>query len=128
MEGTDISFKGEFYQLTRLQREFLPDTLTKGNEPEIWLGAVGEKMTALAGSVSDGLLTHPTNSHPLHLHNNVIPILESSLHYNSGDRIPVIVSPLTAIANDHDARKELVALKKKRLAFLYSNTAYDPSL
>ena len=128
MEGTDISFKGEFYQLTRLQREFLPDALTKGNEPDIWLGAVGEKMTALAGSVSDGLLTHPTNSHPLHLRNNVIPILESSLHYNSGDRIPVIVSPLTAIANDHDARKELVALKKKRLAFLYSTPAYDPSL
>ena len=36
MEGTDISFKGEFYQLTRLQREFLPDALTKGNAPDIW--------------------------------------------------------------------------------------------
>ena len=66
---TTISFEGDFYQLTRLQKEFLPEPIAPGMEPEIWLGAVGGKMTALASAISDGLITHPTNSHPLHLRN-----------------------------------------------------------
>jgi len=119
---TTISFEGDFYQLTRLQKEFLPEPIAPGMEPEIWLGAVGGKMTALASAISDGLITHPTNSHPLHLRNHVIPNL------NSKTRIPVIVSPLAAIGNDGTQRKELVLDKKERLAFLYSTPAYDPTL
>lgn len=123
-----ISFEGTYHRLTRLQKEFLPEPLSGGMEPEIWIGAVGEKMTALAGSVSDGLITHPTNSHPLYLENHVLPNLESSKNQKSGRRIPVVISPLSVVENDDAKRKEMVIAKKERLAFLYSTPAYEPTL
>ena len=123
-----ISFEGTYYRLTRLQKEFLPEPLDEGMEPAIWIGAVGEKMTALAGSESDGLITHPTNSHPLYLENHLLPNLESSKRQNSDARIPVVISPLSAVGNDDEKRKEMVISKKERLAFLYSTPAYEPTL
>ena len=44
-----VPFQGEFYNLSRLQDEFIPKSLGDIRVPEIWLGAVGPKLSALAG-------------------------------------------------------------------------------
>tara|TARA_Y100001970_G_scaffold10252_2_gene12123 strand:- start:792 stop:1811 length:1020 start_codon:yes stop_codon:yes gene_type:complete len=123
-----VPFHGEFYNLSRLQDEFLPESLGDVRVPEIWLGAVGPRFSALAAEQCDGLITHPTNSHSLHLRENVIPLIDSTLGANQKRIFPVIAAPLTVVTDDAEEREELIEEKKRMLAFLYSTPAYAPTL
>ena len=53
-----VPFQGEFYNLSRLQDEFIPESLGDIRVPEIWL--TGPKLSALAAEQCDGFITHPT--------------------------------------------------------------------
>src|SRR5262249_43190201 len=64
--GAPLAFEGAHYRFTRLQPFFNPGPIAHPDVP-IFLGAVQPKMTALAGEVADGLMTHPTNTSPRHL-------------------------------------------------------------
>jgi probable F420-dependent oxidoreductase len=59
--GTPLHVDGEFYTHTRMVPAFDPGPSPHG-PPPILLGAVGPRMTAVAGEVADGLLVHPVNS------------------------------------------------------------------
>ena len=123
-----VPFNGEFYNLSRLQDEFIPESLGNVRVPEIWLGAVGPRLSTLAAEHCDGLITHPTNSHSLHLKENVIPLIDSTLGANQKRIFPVIAAPLTVVTDDAEEREKLIAEKKVMLAFLYSTPAYAPTL
>ena len=123
-----VPFQGEFYNLSRLQDEFIPESLGDVRVPEIWLGAVGPKLSVLAAEHCDGLITHPTNSHSLHLTENVIPLIDSSLGANQKRKFSVIAAPLTVVTDDAEEREKLIEEKKRMLAFLYSTPAYAPTL
>ena len=56
-DGTKLSFRGDFYQHTLMTPFFSPPP-APGGAPEVFLAAVGEAMTAVAGEVADGLLVH----------------------------------------------------------------------
>ena len=73
-DGGELCFEGEHYQLTRMQPFFRPDPL-EHPAPAIFLGGIGPAMTALAGEVSDGLMTHPTNTAPRYIREVVAPRL-----------------------------------------------------
>ncbi|GLZ40329.1 TIGR03617 family F420-dependent LLM class oxidoreductase [Actinokineospora sp. NBRC 105648] len=55
--GERLRFLGEYYTHTLMTPFFNPGPNTHGNPP-IFLAAVGERMTEVAGEVADGLLCH----------------------------------------------------------------------
>jgi probable F420-dependent oxidoreductase len=55
--GEKLAFRGQFYQHTLMTDFFNPGPNPDGNPP-IYLAAVGELMTAVAGRIADGMLCH----------------------------------------------------------------------
>ena len=128
-EGGELAFEGEHYTFTRMQPFFRPEPLECGT-PAIHLGAVGPVMTALAGEIADGLMTHPTNTAPRYLREVVRPRLEKGA--TRSDRkasdLALMVGPLVASgvgADDVAREREGV---RQLLTFLYSTPSYWPSL
>jgi probable F420-dependent oxidoreductase len=56
-EGTKLEFRGDFYRHTLMTPFFDPGPNPHGN-PKVFLAAVGEKMTEVAGEVADGIILH----------------------------------------------------------------------
>ena len=127
--GTPLHFEGEHYRFTRMQPFFDPGPLEHPEIP-IFLGGVGPGMTALAGEVADGLVTHPTNTAPRYLREVVRPRVEKGAARVARDSasVALMVSPLVATgatqADAQRAREE----RRSLLAFLYSTPAYARSL
>src|SRR5688572_1436426 len=55
--GTKLDFRGDFYTHTLMTPFFDPGPNPYG-PPRVFLAAVGERMTEVAGEVADGLLAH----------------------------------------------------------------------
>jgi probable F420-dependent oxidoreductase len=128
-DGTPLRFEGEHYRLSRMQPFFRPERL-EGATPPIILGAVGPRMIALAGEIADGLVTHPTNSHPRYLREVIRPRLaDGARRGGRGEGLPALrVAPICATGRDDAAVRRQREEKRKSLAFLYSTPAYVPSL
>lgn len=124
-----LNFIGEHYRFTRLQPFFNPGPIEAPDVP-IALGAVGPKMLRLAGTVADGLYTHPTNTSPRYLREVILPELQAGADGREATFAPVKISVLQLTATGPDAA--LVANERQRLrgllAFLFSTPAYWPSL
>ena len=56
-DGTKLAFRGDFYKHTLMTPFFNPGPNPYG-VPKVFLAAVGELMTEVAGEVADGLLAH----------------------------------------------------------------------
>src|SRR5207249_10095130 len=56
-EGTKLDFRGDFYSHSLMTPFFNPGPNPHGS-PKLFLAAVGERMTEVAGEVCDGLLAH----------------------------------------------------------------------
>lgn len=56
-DGTDLDFRGEFYEHTLLPPFFSPGRNPYG-PPQVLLAAVGPLMTRVAGEVADGVIAH----------------------------------------------------------------------
>lgn len=76
-EGTPMNFRGEFYRHTLMTPFFSPAPNPFG-APKIFLAAVGELMTEVAGEVADGLLVHPFTTER-YLREVTLPALERGL-------------------------------------------------
>jgi probable F420-dependent oxidoreductase len=126
---TPLQFEGEHYRFTRMQPFFRPGAMEHGRVP-ILLGGVAPAMTALAGEVADGLVTHPTNTAPRYLREIVCPRLEKGAGRTGRDAstLELRVTPLLATGlNEEDVRRERDKIRQL-LSFLYSTPAYWPSL
>lgn len=127
--GEPLKYVSENYQFTKLQPFFNPGPIEHPEMP-IFMGAVGPMMTALAGEVSDGMITHPTNTPPRYIREVALPRLQKGM--DRAGRVPgevkLILSSLVATGKDD---KTLAAEREKQrglLGFLYSTPAYWPSL
>ncbi len=76
-EGAPMNFRGEFYRHTLMTPFFSPAPNPFG-APKIFLAAVGELMTEVAGEVADGLLVHPFTTER-YLREVTLPALERGL-------------------------------------------------
>jgi len=128
-EGAPLRFEGEHYRFTRMQPFFNPGPIEHPEIP-IFLGAVGPKMTEMAGEVADGLMTHPTNTSPRYLREATIPALAAGAAREQRDAKPLELlaggflatgSDAAAVARSREHAREL-------LTFLYSTPAYWPTL
>lgn len=127
--GKPLLYEGEHYQFKRLQPFFNPGPIEQPEIP-IYLGAVGPKMTALAGELADGLITHPTNTHPRYLREVTQPRLAKGAERTgrSSDDVRLLLAPLIATGADEEQVRADRERQRELLAFLYSTPAYWPSL
>ncbi len=127
--GEPLDHRGPFHRLTRLQPDFRPAPLGDGvRRPEVWMGAVGSQMVRLAGELADGVVTHPTNSHPADLAARLVPALEDGARRTDRPTPPLVVSPMVVTGADPTALEASREAIRQRLAFLYSTPAYAPTL
>jgi probable F420-dependent oxidoreductase len=119
--GERLAFRGEFYRHTLMTDFFNPGPNPHGNPP-ILLAAVGERMTAVAGRVADGLLVHPLTS-TAYLRERTLPAL--------GATRPGFVlglSALVVLGADEQARRVADRAIRGQIAFYASTPAYRPVL
>ncbi|MEY9844743.1 putative F420-dependent oxidoreductase [Streptacidiphilus sp. BW17] len=69
--GTRLAFRGDFYTHTLMTPVFSPEPVAAGL-PRILLAGVGPLMTATAGAVADGFISHPFTTVP-YLTEHVLP-------------------------------------------------------
>ena len=127
--GAPLSFDGEFYHFKRLQPFFNPGPFIN-NPPPIYLGAVGEKMIALAAEVGDGLMAHPTNTSPRYVEQKLKPQLQvgTTKAGKTPQQVKLMLATQIAVGfTDEDVAKRREK-QRELMAFLYSTPAYWPSL
>jgi probable F420-dependent oxidoreductase len=127
-QGTKLDFRGDFYQHTLMTPFFNPGPNEFG-APRVFLAAVGEKMTEVAGEVADGILIHGFTTER-YLHEVTVPALERGLARSGRNRDDFQLSYPAFIATGADEREvaDAVAGVRRQIAFYASTPAYRPVL
>jgi probable F420-dependent oxidoreductase len=123
-EGTPLNFRGEFYRHTLMSPFFNPGPNPYG-APKVYLAAVGELMTEVAGEVADGLLVHPFSTER-YLREVTVPALERGLA-KSGRELadfPISFSGLVATGDSDEALEDAIRRVRGQIAFYGSTPAY----
>lgn len=127
-EGSKLNFRGDFYTHTLMTPFFSPGPNPHGNA-QIFLAAVGEKMTEVAGEVADGLLVHGFTTER-YLRDVTIPALERGLAKSGRARADYTLScPVFIITGTNEA--ELTQARFgvcQQIAFYGSTPNYRPVL
>jgi probable F420-dependent oxidoreductase len=123
-DGTKLSFRGDFYQHTLMTPFFSPPP-APGGAPKVFLAAVGEAMTAVAGEVADGLLVHAFCTER-YLREVTLPALSVGLAVPARSRTTVEVGMLAMIATGRTEEEmaRAVAGTRQQIAFYGSTRAY----
>ena len=130
--GERPAYESAHYNVTRMQPYFNPGPDPTTVVPPIYLGGVQRKACALAGSVADGFVTHPTNSNPRYLTTVCQPGLDEGATLAgralTADTFELVIgtqvitgSSLPAVEAERERQRHL-------LAFLYSTPAYRTTL
>ncbi|MBF6557585.1 MAG: LLM class F420-dependent oxidoreductase [Acidimicrobiales bacterium] len=127
-DGSRLAFRGEFYRHTLMTPMFDPGPNPYGN-PDIFLAAVGEKMTEVAGEVADGMLAHGFTTER-YLREVTVPALERGLSAGGRARSEIQISYPGMVVTGADEAGFAKAAKavKAQLAFYGSTPAYRPVL
>jgi probable F420-dependent oxidoreductase len=123
-EGTPLNFRGEFYRHTLMSPFFNPGPNPYG-APKVYLAAVGELMTEVAGEVADGLLVHPFSTER-YLREVTVPAIERGLA-KSGRQLadfPISFSGLIATGDSDEALEDAIRRVRAQIAFYGSTPAY----
>jgi probable F420-dependent oxidoreductase len=123
-EGDKLDFRGEFYQHTLMTPFFDPGPNPFGS-PKVFLAAVGEKMTEVAGEACDGIILHGFTTER-YVREVTVPALERG--WATGGRARTdfeITGPMFVVTGTTE--EELVkarAATKQQIAFYGSTPAY----
>src|SRR3954470_22203301 len=125
---TKLDFRGDFYQHTLMTPFFNPGPNPHGN-PLVFLAAVGEKMTEVAGEVADGLLAHGFTTER-YLREVTLPALERGMAAGGRRREDFQISlPAFVVTGSTDDEVAAAAEGVRRqIAFYASTPAYKPVL
>ena len=127
-DGAKLEFRGDFYTHTLMTPFFQPPPSPFG-PPRVWLAAVGELMTEVAGEVCDGLLVHGFTTEK-YLRETTIPAVERGLARGGKTREQFVLScPMFVITGTDDAEREQARQGVcQQIAFYGSTPAYRPVL
>jgi probable F420-dependent oxidoreductase len=119
-----LRFDGEFYRHTLMTPFFAPPPNPYG-PPKVFLAAVGEKMTEVAGEVADGIIIHGFTTER-YVKEVTIPAIERGLKTAGRDRSTFEVSGPLFVATGTDDAEVAEAVKgvKQQIAFYGSTPAY----
>jgi probable F420-dependent oxidoreductase len=127
-DGGRLDFHGEFYTHTLMAPLFTPRPHEFGR-PRVFLAAVGEGMTEVAGEVADGVITHGFSS-PRYVREVTLPALQRGLDKSGRTRADIEVTCpgfIAIVKNDEQLAKARTAMRQQ-LAFYGSTPAYRPVL
>jgi probable F420-dependent oxidoreductase len=123
-EGTKLDFRGDFYTHTLMTPFFNPGPNPYGT-PKVFLAAVGERMTEVAGEVCDGLLAHGFTTES-YLRDVTLPALERGLAKAGKQRSDFQISCPTFVITGTNEEEFEAADKgvRQQIAFYGSTPAY----
>ena len=126
--GTDMAFDGKYFRHTLMTPMFNPGPLDCG-PPPVMLGALGPKMTEVAGEVADGLIVHPFNNMPF-LSDHALPAVQRGLEKSGRDREQFIlqINAIVITGETEEARAIATESVKGLLGFYASTPAYRPPM
>ncbi len=122
--GGRLMYKGRFYQHTLMTEFFNPGPNPHGNPP-IWLAAVGERMSAVAGRVADGLICHSFTTEA-YLRERTIPAVRSAR--GSMDGFTIGLASFVVLGDDEAQRAKATEAIRGQIAFYGSTPSYLPVL
>ncbi|MGC1238272.1 MAG: TIGR03617 family F420-dependent LLM class oxidoreductase [Acidimicrobiales bacterium] len=119
-----LFFRGEFYRHT-LMTPFFSPALHHYGPPKVFLAAVGELMTEVAGEVADGLLIHPFTTER-YLREVTMPALERGLAKSGRSRsdVQIAFTGMVVAADTRASPQAASAAVRKQIAFYGSTPAY----
>ena len=126
--GAELDFQGEYYRHTLMTPMFNPGPLTCG-PPPVLLGALGPRMTEVAGEVADGLIVHPFNSMPF-LTGHALPAVQRGLAKSGRERadFTLQINAIVITGETDEACAAATESVKGLLGFYASTPAYRPPM
>ena len=126
--GSPMDFDGRFYKHTLMTPMFDPGPNPHGIPP-VLLGALGPRMTEVAGEVADGLIVHPFNSMRF-LENNAMPAVLRGLEKSGRQRTDFIlqINAIVITGETEEAISAATESVKGLLGFYASTPAYRPPM
>ncbi len=126
--GEKLDFRGEFYRHTLMTPFFNPGPNPHG-DPKVFLAAVGERMTEVAGEVADGIIVHAFTTER-YVREVTLPALERGFARSGRRRDSFEVSGPFFIVTGNDEQEFERAKQgtKQQIAFYGSTPAYRPVL
>jgi probable F420-dependent oxidoreductase len=123
-EGDKLDFRGEFYRHTLMTPFFNPGPNAYG-VPKVFLAAVGERMTEVAGEVADGILLHGFTTER-YVHEVTMPALERGWARTGKQRGDFELSgPMFVVTGTNEEEYEAARRgTKQQIAFYGSTPAY----
>ena len=126
--GTKLDFKGDFYTHTLMTPFFNPGPNPHGNA-KIFIAAVGDKMTEVAGEVCDGILIHGFTTER-YLREVTLPALDRGLAKagRSRDDFEIKYPGFVVTGRDQNEVEKAAQGTRQQIAFYGSTPAYRPVL
>jgi probable F420-dependent oxidoreductase len=126
--GTKLDFRGDFYTHTLMTPFFDPGPNPHGNA-KIFLAAVGDKMTEVAGEVCDGILIHGFTTER-YLREVTIPAIDRGLAKAGRSRDDFEIKYPGFVVTGRDDKEVAKAAQgtRQQIAFYGSTPAYRPVL
>jgi probable F420-dependent oxidoreductase len=126
--GERLDFRGDFYRHTLMTPFFSPPPSPWG-PPAVYLAAVGEHMTEVAGAVCNGLLPHPFTTER-YLRERTLPAVERGLDASgrSLEKFSMSLSGLTASGKTEEQMEVAIRRVREQIGFYGSTPAYHPVL
>jgi probable F420-dependent oxidoreductase len=127
-DDTKLDFRGEFYSHTLMTPFFSPGASEYG-APKVWLAAVGERMTEVAGEVADGVILHSFTTER-YVREVTVPALERGLAKagRARDTFEIGGPVFVVSATTEEATANAAKATKQQIAFYGSTPAYRPVL
>jgi probable F420-dependent oxidoreductase len=127
-DGVKLDFRGEFYRHTLMTPMFHPGPNPHGT-PRVFLAAVGQRMTEVAGEVADGIQLHGFTTER-YLREVTLPALERGWAQGGKQRDDFELSgPMFVVTGtDQDQFDRAKQSTKQQIAFYGSTPAYRPVL
>lgn len=123
--GSEVNYKGEFYEITLSPEEFTPDPLNRP-APEIFVAGVNPFNLKLAGHLCDGLHIHPAHT-PEYIDEVVIPNINTGADIAGRDRNEVTLSTqVFAITGEDEERETARERVRQQIGFYGSTRTYRP--
>jgi probable F420-dependent oxidoreductase len=127
-EDEPLRFEGDFYRHTLMTPFFNPGPTGYGT-PRIFLAAVGEKMTEVAGEVCDGMFVHGFTTEK-YLRETTLPAIERGLAASGRGRSDIeLAFPTFIVTGETDEEwQKADAAVREQIAFYGSTPSYRPVL
>lgn len=128
-DGAKLDFRGDFYTHTLMTPFFTPESHEYG-PPPVYLAAVGEHMTEVAGEVADGFFVHPFTT-LRYLEEVTVPALlrgRAKAGHDDLEGFTVCGPSFVTVGRTEEEMAAAVAGTKNQIAFYGSTPAYKPVL